>query len=225
MKLFDANGKEYEALTPEEVDAKVKAAVEETTTKFNEEKTQLEKSVQEAKDAAKKAADDLAAASDKDANFKALREAKEKAEKDLVAMQTQLDNTIKSAVAGVAATFVTKYKEELLAKLSQGDQKISDKMKVHLETTLKGMPLTNDKEVAAAMEAAYRLSVDVPKPTLINQILGAGNTSGGGGGNGGAADLDPEIVKWGAMFGLTPENIVKYTAKAKSNYNQSNERN
>jgi len=225
MKLFDATGKEYEALTPDEVDAKVKAAVEETTTKFNEEKTNLEKSVQEAKDAAIKAANDLAAVSDKDANFKALREAKEKAEKDLVTMQGNLDTAIKSAVAGVAATFVTKYKDDLLAKLSQGDQKVKDKMIVHLETTLKGMPLTNDKEVAAAMEAAYRLSVDAPKPSLINQIIGAGNTGGGGGGNGGAANLDPELVKWGAQFGLTPENIVKYTEKAKSNYNQSNERN
>ena len=81
MKLFDAAGKEYDVPTPEEVEAKIKAATDSASQTYEAEKTKLQADITAAQATAKTASDALAAADNKDENFKQLREAKELAEK------------------------------------------------------------------------------------------------------------------------------------------------
>lgn len=228
MELFDAKGNKYEgALTPEEVDTKIKEATDAASKGFEVEKTKLTAEATTAKAEAKKAADALAAADNKDINFAELRKKAEDAEARATAAEAARDEIVKKAVEGVTQTFSVKYRDDMLNKLSQGDQALKDKLLVNYETTLKGMPASTDKEIAERIEAAYRLSVDVPKPNLLNSIFNNRAGNGGGSGNNGGgtgAQVSPEVEAWGKEFGLTKEDIIKYTAKAKSNYNQSNDK-
>lgn len=228
MKLFDENGKEYEgALTPEEVDTKIKEATSAANQTYETEKTKLNEAVKVAEDAAKKATAALEAVDNKDVNYAELRKKAEDAEARAKSAEEARDEIVKKAVEGVANTFSVKYRDDMLEKLSQGNTDLKNKLLVHYETTLKNMPASNDSEIAARIEAAYRLSVDVPKPSLINSIFNnrAGNgNSNGGSGSGSGTEVDPDVLKWGGLFGLSKDDIVKYTAKAKGNYNQSNDK-
>lgn len=221
MKLFDAQGKETEAFTQAELDTKVQeaslAVKMEFETKQKEIQTQADNKIKEANDALVKAQTDLASADSKDANYKALREAKDAAEAKAAQAIADKTDIIKQVTEGVTNTFAVKYKNDLIDKLAAGDQKLKDKLIVHYEKSLAGMPATTDSEVAARLEMAYKLSVENAQPGIFNQIIGHKPSSNGGNG-GGSNEISSELEKWGQQFGLNKDDIKKYGDKAKKNY-------
>jgi len=225
MILNDAQGKPYEVFTQAEVTEKIEAATKTSAeTVKNEIKAEIEKkdaALKVTQEALDKANRDLADSKNTDPNYKALREAKEAAE--LLASNAVKDreDLVAKAVQGATAVFATKLKDGMLERLAGGNQALLDKLKVHYEKTLNTMPATTDSELAARVEAAYKLSEDKINPGLLNQVIGSKPTSSGksaGGDEGAQLGLTEATYKYGEGFGLSKDDIIKYTKKAKSNY-------
>jgi hypothetical protein len=221
MQLFDDKGKPVEVQSEEDINKKIQESVAAATgslkTEYENKQKDLEAQVTLAKDAADKAAKALADADKGDENFAALRKAKEDAEARAATAVAERETIVKETISGVASQFATRARNEMIQKLSQGDKDLADKLLVNYEKTLNTMPANTDEDVALRMAAAYKLSVDNAKPGLLDSIIGS-KPSGAPPSSTTNGKLDPRVAEAGKAFGLSEEEIIKYTEKAKKNY-------
>jgi hypothetical protein len=89
---------------------------------------------------------------------------------------------------------------------------LKEKVKYHLDNSVSAMPEDTEENRKAKIEAAYRLSADVPPKGA--SVGNAFNTSGSGEGNTGH---DPEkkqkvdeLKDIAGKFGLSEEDLYKY---------------
>jgi hypothetical protein len=175
--IKDADGKEIEVFTAEEVAAREAAALE-LYQKDHPDQSAALAAAETAKAAAEKSlADALAAGGDtKDENIKNLR----------IAVKTANDNTEKvktemtAAIDALKAAPTKEYESELVARLGGTDKDLKEKIEIRYKE-LAGMPSGTKAEVRARMEAAYQLAAGKPAAT----ILDGGVTSAGSRGDGG----------------------------------------
>lgn len=189
-KLFDADGKEVDAFTQEELDAQKAAALEEYK-KANPDKS----------DAIAKLESDLKAANDKiaagegdEGQKRRLKQEKEDAEN---ALKTGLDSLrkefdeYKSGVVGGA-------REALLSKITGGDKDLRAKIEVKM-ANLTGYPDTPEGTQAKIQDAFTMATGNRPTPAMLDGIAGAGSRGDGGGKDGKVVETDNAKTMRGAL--------------------------
>lgn len=179
----DADGTEHEVYEADQVETALKEKEEVFTT----EKEKLVADLKEKEDA-------LAKSNEKAGDFKALRDAKEVAEKSLK------DASDKHAqeVATLKGSNIKEHKDKLFGLIVGNDKNVEEKMKFHLENTLKAMPETTSEEIDKKLKAAYTLVSGHADDERISNLA----SSAGGGGPSEKVDVNPDLKKIGKNFGL-----------------------
>lgn len=208
--IKDADGKDLEVFTAEEVKAQETAAL----AKYQQEHPDQSAAItaaETAKAAAEKAlADAIAAGGDtKDENIKALRTA-------LAASNTTVETVKKEMGAEIAALRTAptqEYRTELLLTAANGDPTLKEKIDIRYKE-LSGMPETTKAEVRSRMEAAMKLAVDNYRPGMLDGATGMGVRGIGGIPRGGD---QPKETENGAairnVLGINDEVAKKYAPK------------
>lgn len=198
MKVTQADGTEIEVFTADEVAVKTK----EVETRFTTQLTEKENALKVANEA-------LAKAGDKDQNFKALREAKEEAEKNLATLRTEVDGKIK----GIENKAIQSALEKNVKVLAGGDAELEKKIRHHYDRIVD--PATTDEEVAKKTRDAYLLATRFePKISVLDNINNAGGYPTPGGASGGAAkEFSPELKQLGGKLGLSEDDLKKFGKK------------
>jgi hypothetical protein len=182
--IKDEEGKEHEVYDA----IQVEAALKEKETAFATDKTKLETDLKEKDEALKKA-------NEKDADFKAVREAKEAAEKAL----KEANEKYQKEITDLKGSNIKEHKDKLLGLIVGNDKNVEEKMKHHLENTLKAMPESTKEEIDAKLKAAYKLTSGTADEDKISNII---SSAGGGDLGVGKVEVKPELKSIGAKFGL-----------------------
>jgi hypothetical protein len=139
-------------------------------------------------------------------NFAALKEALDKKSEEIKTLRTEIDTDKK-----------TRAEEAMDSKIklaSKGNTDFEKKIKLNLETSLKGMPETNDAERAAKVAAAVKLSSDADfsgGPGIFDSGISGGGYSGDRGGDtGNHVEFTKNEKLLGKRFGITDEDYKKY---------------
>lgn len=198
-KFTDAEGKEFEAFTQDEVNKLVaeNPAFKETQTKLAEAETKLAEATKKIEDFS---------GSDKGQNMAALRTAKEAAE----AAVEDLKKGLVSGIDDLKKRLDENELEKALITVAQGDEDLAQKVKAEYLRIMK--PEDSDEEKRKKMGDAYKLASGYsPSPSVLGRVLGSGGAPNGGAGGNAAAK--PELVAFGQKFGLTEEDFKKYGNK------------
>jgi hypothetical protein len=206
--LYDAQGNELPgAKTAEEVQADITAATEAIKQAAETEKSALQTQLEETKAALEANAARLAAASNKDQNFNALRDENKKLTDTIKSLDDKIANVTKS----VGEQLASKTKDDVIAKLSGNDADLAAKIRVNYERLMKLETAVTDEIITKVAAEAYKLSVDVPQPNVLRSI--GSSKPQGGPANVENDNLDPAVVEAGRAFGLSAEDIKKFGGK------------
>lgn len=192
-------GEDEVLYSAEEIEAQKTEAIE-TYKKENpgnaEEVGKLQKELDDAKEALKKAGD-------KDQNFGQLRDKVDKLEKEM-------DERVKR---GVEQTVTKQTSDNAIKALAGSDTELEKKIRFHFDNSLKGVVPSTPEEANKKAQDAYLLATG-QKPDIQP---GAGNAFGSSGGGGfrqpqqKKSDIKPEVAALGKnKLGLTDEDIKKY---------------
>lgn len=205
-KVTNGEGEEIEAFTQEEVDAKLKETEDKfrgqvkekdaNLTRLAAEKVVLEEQVKNVKP--------------DHPNFAALKTALKSKEDETVALKETIeaDKKVRAQEAIQAE----------IKSLAKGNVEMEKKIKLQLDTTLKGMPETTPEEKSVKMAAAVKLSVDFSnskeRGIFDGGISSGGQGSGVGAGEGAATvEFSAKERELGAKLGLSAEDYKKYGSK------------
>lgn len=185
--IKDEDGVEHEVYDANDVDAEVISK----ETAFASEKDKLAADLKDKEDA-------LAKSNEKAGDFQSLRTAKEVAEKAL------RDATDKHAqeISDLRNVNVKEAKDKLFNLIVGGDKNLEEKMKFHLDSTLKAMPEGTKEEIDAKYKAAYTLAAGHSEDDKISNII----SSAGGSEFGGKANVSSDLREVGKKFGLTDKD-------------------
>lgn len=198
-KLFDAEGKEIEALTPEEFEAKKAEIVKEATSGFEAKNAETQKQIE---DLTKK----LEEAGLSDAQKKRLKEDKEAAEVLLKQVREESDKKIDELRTQIFGGQRTKLVNGL-AKDDETRQKINAKVEVLMKTG----EYANDEEGIrrAVTDAATIITGARPAPGFMDGISGAGDRGDGHSGKSNGVETDGSKALRKAM-GISDEEAKKF---------------
>lgn len=201
-KLFDADGKEVEAFTAEELEAKKNEALEAYKAANPDKSDALAKL-----EADLKAANDKIAAGEGDEGQKRrLKQEKEDAEKaladGLASLKKEFDEYKGSVVGGA--------KESILAKLTGGDKDLRAKIELKANN-LTGYPDTPEG-VAAKLQDAYVLATgNKPTPSMMDGMTGAGGRGEGAGKDGDKGGMTENGKVMANALGIKEDTVKKYS--------------
>lgn len=211
-KLFDADGKEVEAFTADELKAKQDEAIAEYTKNNPDKSGEL-----------KKLQDDLAEANRKlkeaedggmsEGQKQRLKKEKEDAENKLSETVTNLTKEIADLKEGMTSGI----KAKALKALSKGDKDVAEKINLKFASLMKTGDYKNDEEgVTRAMsEAATLVTGSKPAPNFMDGMSSAGDR----GANQNNKEVVPETENSKAMrqaFGIKDSDAAKYEGQIKS---------
>jgi hypothetical protein len=217
--LFDTDGNEVEAFTKEEVNQQIEdaktAGKEEVAEELNTIKTQLDE-----KDVAIKELEDKIAGSEgAGGNFRKLREAKDKAEKDRDALQQKIldiDKDVDKKISGVKDEIAQGRINDEIKKHSGGDAEIEKKIRFHygqFKTDEEKDPVKREENFKQRLEAATLLASGGKPISPLRSVAGTGGgyvppaDMGGG-------KISDETKQMGKdKFGLTDEDFKKAGAQ------------
>lgn len=191
MKVKQEDGTEIEVFTADEVAAQNATAVKEA---------------EDAKKALAEANEALAKANDKDANFKALREQKEAAEKKA----TESEEKVKNLTSAVLTELSMRQINDRIKVLAGGDDELEKKIKFNLDRikTTGGTPDELEKNLADAL---------ILSGVSKSSALGGAISSVGGPITvkpfAGEKGLKPELMEVAGKFGITAEDVEKFGKK------------
>jgi len=200
---------EIEVASIDEVDAKVKEAEDkikaEYDSKISEKDTELTKAAEE-----KQALQDkIAGVKEDHPNFKVLKDALTKKDEEIKSIRTDLD-TDRSARKEAFA-------DNIIGRVSKGNQDIEKKIKFHMENTVVGMKDGTEAEHKSKLEAAIKLASDNSQSmNIMDGIMeGVGGRGMGGTGNSGGEKVEFTAREkgLGAKLGITPEDYKKYGSR------------
>ncbi len=164
-----------------------------------------------AKDAEiKKFQEELVKYQEKDNNFKALREAKEKAELESKTAKEMLANAVDTVKTEVLSGLLKDEYSKLISNLAGSDENLKKKLEAEYNR-LSDKPTTKE-EVAKKVMDAYRLATDVHIPTMNAGVISAAS---GGRMRMPTQDVPAEEAQWigdlAAKGGLklSPDDIKK----------------
>lgn len=190
---------EVEVFTQAEIDAKLGEKDKEWESKMAEKDTSIQTIAKEKADLEAK----LGGTKEDHPNFKALKEALKEKDTQMKALQDEVSNDKKMRLEEAMNTKIKNF--------SKGDDEVEKKIKLHLSSTLKGMPESTEDERMAKLTAAVKLSSD-SEPNILDGVMY--NGMGGGGeyksSGEGSVEFTSREKALGAKFGLTEEDYKKY---------------
>jgi len=208
QKDEEGNEVEVEVFSSDEVNNKIAEKEEEfkktlaekdsTLTILEQEKKELEDKVGQTKPDHPNFASLKEALKTKDAEFNKLKE--EVINEKKIRQQEMMENKIKN--------------------ISKGNNEVEKKIKLHLTSTLSGMPETNEVEREAKLNAALKLSVDYGggDPNILDSIMNGAGAPGIGNdkcSSGNSVEFSAREKALGAKFGITEEDYKKLFDKQK----------
>lgn len=204
-KLYDVNGNEVEAFTPEELEAKKKEAIDEYV-KTNPDKSAEMTKLQSDLDAAKKALED-AGKGGNDQQKARLKEAKDVAEAAL----KDVTDKFTAEVASLRDSLTSGTKNKVMKALSKGDKDVEAKLDLKFKSLMKtgDYPQTEEGITQALTEAATIVNGAAPTPGFLDNMSGAGER----GAPQGNQKAQPETDNSKAMrqaFGISDKTAEKY---------------
>lgn len=207
--MKDADGKDIEVFTAEEVKAQNDAALAEYQKEHPDQSADI-KTANDAKVAAETAlAAALAAGGEdtKDENIKNLRVA-------VATANTKADAIQKEALDAISALKnapTQEYKSELVEAVARGDKTLKEKIDIRY-AELSGMPEGNKAEVRLRMEAAVKLAVDNYRPGMLDGATGMGTRGSGGMPRPGGTEAHPNenAAAIANALGISDETAKKY---------------
>jgi chromosome segregation ATPase len=186
-KLYNEDGEEIEAFTKEEFDSEVKKATEEKESKVSE----LEKTIADLNEKIK-------GVDNKEANFKALREAKEKAEGQLSGIKEEFTKQIND----LRVELNTSKLKEKISTISGGNEDVAKK----IEQFYSSFQAPKDGEEDNRLDNAIKLAGVSVKSSSDAVRSGAGAPAGVGS----KEEISPEVKGLGLeKFGLKEEDFKK----------------
>jgi len=224
MELFDEQGNKVEALTPEEVDAKLdeirEQTIEETNKLREDEVDGLTTQLTEKETDLKTAQDDLEKEKNKDKNLAGQRgviEEKDKVVKGLQETVETLTKTIADNFSALDTKALAKTASDLMLGLAGEDKKLAEKLKFHYDSfnpidTKDKTPEAVDEEIKQRVSNSYVLATG-SKPT--NPLTGNVISSAGSGvpaveAAAGDKKLSADGVAAGKELGVTDEEMKKH---------------
>ena len=203
MAIFkNEDGTEVEALTAEEVEAKLAteraSALAEAEKNFNEQKDIIEAEKAELEERIK-------GIDNKDQNFKVLKEALDKKTDEIKTLGTKIEDEGKKIRSEIV-------RDDLIEKLSRGNKELEKKIKLNFDETLKGVEAKTPEEIKSKMDSAYKLSIDSTGPNPIDVAI---NGSGGAGfrpitNNNDKVEISETEKSLGKKFGISEDDYKKY---------------
>jgi hypothetical protein len=194
-KIKQEDGTEIEVITQEEMDQKLKEKETEFQTKeatLKAEKAALEDQVKNVKP--------------DHPNFKSL--------KDALAAKEAEATTLKESIAADKKAREEAAAEAEIKNIAKGNVELEKKIKLHLTSTLKGMPETTPEEKKAKIEAAIKLSADsaAQAQSIFDAGIGGGGPGAGAGAGEGAAAVEftTREKALGEKLGITAEDYKKF---------------
>jgi chromosome segregation ATPase len=184
LKAYTEDGDEIEVFSKEEHDAEVAKATQEKEAKASE----LEKTIADLNEK-------LKGSENKDTNFKALREAKEKAEGELSGVKDEFTKQINDLRSELNAG---KMKEKI-SQLSGGNEEVAKK----IEYFYNSFQAPKEGEQDTRFDNAIKLAGVQPKTNMGGLGSGIGNPAGVGS----KQEFTPEQKELGAKLGLKEEDL------------------
>jgi hypothetical protein len=170
-KLYDVDGNEVEAFTPDELEAKKKEAVSEYLKSNPDKSAELEKAKKDLDDATKKIEELGQNGNDQQkARLKSEKEAAQNALKEMTDKFTLEINSLKD-------TFVAGTKNKVLTALTKGDKELQEKIDLKYKSLMKTGDYTNDEAgiTQALTEAATLVTGAKPTPGFMDGMASAGD--------------------------------------------------
>ncbi|NIA04111.1 MAG: hypothetical protein GWP09_02055 [Nitrospiraceae bacterium] len=203
-QLFDAENNPVEALTPEEVEAKLDETRREVEERKDEEISQIQsefdETVSSLEQQIKEKEDEMEKFSKKDYNFKKLRDSKEDLEKRLTEERSKVDEKI-NAIKGTLSDQQTTQK---IKEAVGGDEELVKQTKYWLDQF---KPVEGEK-IEERIQAAVKLATG-GKGVLSGQAISSGggsiptpqNTEG---------KISPEAVEVANKMGISNDDLKKH---------------
>jgi len=205
-KFFDANGKEVEAFTTEELEAKRREAVDEYLKSNPDKSAEVTKLQADLAEATRKLEE--AQGSGNEDQKKRLKEGKESAEAALKEVTEKFTAEIQS----LKDTMVSGTKTKIINALSKGDRDLAAKIELKYSSLMKtGDYKLDEAGITQAMsEAATLVTGSRPAPGFLDNMSGAGEK----GSPQKPGEARPESENAKAMrnvFGITDQAAEKYS--------------
>lgn len=203
-ELYDSEGNPVEALTPEEVEAKLDETRREVEERKDEEISQIQsefdETVSSLEQQIKEKEDEMEKFSKKDYNFKKLRDSKEDLEKRLTEERSKVDEKI-NAIKGTLSDQQTTQK---IKEAVGGDEELVKQTKYWLDQF---KPVEGEK-IEERIQAAVKLATG-GKGVLSGQAISSGggsiptpqNTEG---------KISPEAVEVANKMGISNDDLKKH---------------
>jgi hypothetical protein len=204
-KLYDIDGNEVEAFTPEELKAKQDEAVAEHLKNNPDKSAELDKLRTELADATKKLEE--AAKGGNDQQKARLRSEKEAAEAALKDVTDKLSGEINA----LKETFTAGTKNKIMNALTKGDKDLQAKIDLKYNSLMKtgDYPSTEEGIAQALSEAATLVTGSKPTPNFMDNISGAGDR--GATQKPGEAKVEtPNAKAMRNVLGITDKDAEKY---------------
>ena len=212
-KLFDKDGNEVEAFTPEELETKKKEALDAYIKENPSKKDEFEKLQADLKTATDKLTE-LESGGGDDAQKRRLKEEKKAAED---ALKTGLEG-IRKEMDEFKNNFVTGHKTKVLDKLSKGDPELKKKIEMEYGQYSEGKKApANEIEVTERLTKAFTLATgNKPAPNFMDGAAGAGarGDHSNGGGKGAKGEETDNSKAMRKAMGITDSDVEKFTPKA-----------
>lgn len=210
-KLFDANGNEVEAFTPEELKAKQEEAVAEHLKNNPDKSDEINKLKIELEAATKKLTDA------ENGGMNEGQKARLKADKEAAeAKLAETVTTLTKEMSDLKETFTGNIKNKVLNALSKNDPDIKAKIELKYSSLIKtGDYKLDEAGITQAMSEAALLVTKKPVPNFTDNITGAGD-------RGSEQDYKgntPESENSKAMrqaLGIKDADAAKYTEQVKN---------
>lgn len=205
-KFFDANGKEVEAFTAEELESKRKEAVDEYLKNNPDKSAEVTKLQSDLAEATKKLEE--AQGGGNEDQKKRLKEGKDAAENALKEVTEKFTAEIQS----LRDTMVSGTKTKIINALSKGDKDLAAKIELKYNSLMKtGDYKLDEAGISQAMsEAATLVTGSKPAPSFLDNMSGAGDK----GAPQKPGESKPESENAKAMrtaFGITDQAAEKYS--------------
>lgn len=215
-KLFDAEGNEVEAFTPEELEAKQKEAVDKYIAENPSKNEEYESAKKELDDAKKKLEEYEKNNEGNDEQKKRLKNEKKEAEDAVKNLQENFKKEISELKEGI----MKGHREKMLDTLSNGDPELRKKIEYEYDEYSKGKDTPVDEiEVKDRMAKAATLAMgQAPTPGLLDGISSAGQK--GEESYGGAKNQEPETENSKAIrkvLGITDKDVEVTKPEINSN--------
>jgi len=184
LKAYTEDGDEVEVFSKEEHDAEVSKATSEKDTKVSE----LEKSIAELNEK-------LKGGENKETNFKALRDAKDKAEGELKGVKDEFSKQINDLRSELNAGKI----KEKISSIAGGNEETIKK----IEHFYNSFQAPKDGEQDIRLESAIKLAGIQPK----SNMSGLGSGMGAPAGVGGKTNFTDEQKDLASKLGIKPEDL------------------